>query len=178
MVNEKRQPRLDAQTPRGFATISAPKSPVAPKPLARVAAVYRQDLPSSYRAFTMGPVWRTQKPGPSRFPQFYQCDADTLGPASVVADAEMHATPSDVLEAVGIARAYYIVRVSNRRVLNGATETGGIGDPQHEAERGIDLRAIDKLGRFGEEGAVPGRERDGAVRPTGNRPAGGQECRR
>jgi histidyl-tRNA synthetase len=58
-------------------------------PLARVAAQYRNDLPSPYRRYAMGPVWRNEKPGPGRFRQFYQCDADTVGSASVAADAEI-----------------------------------------------------------------------------------------
>ena len=121
-------------------------------PLARVAAQYRNDLPSPYRRYTMGPVWRNEKPGPGRFRQFYQCDADTVGSASMAADAEICAMLSDVLEAVGIARGDYIVRINNRKVLNGVMEVAGIGGPEHEAERGIVLRAIDKLDRLGVEG--------------------------
>ncbi|TRD23592.1 histidine--tRNA ligase [Palleronia caenipelagi] len=121
-------------------------------PLARVAAQYRQDLPSPYRRYTMGPVWRNEKPGPGRFRQFYQCDADTVGSASMAADAEICAMLADVLEAVGIARGDYIVRVNNRKVLNGVMEVAGLGAPEQEAERGIVLRAIDKLDRLGKDG--------------------------
>ena len=70
-------------------------------PLARVAAQFRNDLPNPYRRYTMGPVWRNEKPGPGRFRQFYQCDADTVGAASVAADAEICAMLADTLEAVG-----------------------------------------------------------------------------
>ncbi|SPJ25366.1 histidine--tRNA ligase [Palleronia abyssalis] len=121
-------------------------------PLARVAAQYRNDLPSPYRRYTMGPVWRNEKPGPGRFRQFYQCDADTVGSASMAADAEICAMLADVLEAVGIARGDYIVRVNNRKVLNGVMEVAGLGGDDKEAERGIVLRAIDKLDRLGEHG--------------------------
>jgi histidyl-tRNA synthetase len=125
-------------------------------PLARVAAQYRNDLPSPYRRYAMGPVWRNEKPGPGRFRQFYQCDADTVGAPSVAADAEICAMLADVLEAVGIARGDYVVRVNNRKVLNGVMEVAGILDPadlsKFEAERGIVLRAIDKLDRLGVEG--------------------------
>jgi histidyl-tRNA synthetase len=48
-------------------------------PLARVYAQYRNDLPTPYRRYAVGPVWRNEKPGPGRFRQFYQCDADTVG---------------------------------------------------------------------------------------------------
>ncbi|TKA95843.1 histidine--tRNA ligase [Cereibacter changlensis] len=125
-------------------------------PLARVAAQFRNDLPSPYRRYAMGPVWRNEKPGPGRFRQFYQCDADTVGAASVAADAEICAMLSDALEVVGIPRGDYLVRVNNRKVLNGVMEVAGVLDPsdpsKFEAERGIVLRAIDKLDRLGEAG--------------------------
>ncbi len=125
-------------------------------PLARVAAQYRNDLPSPYRRYAMGPVWRNEKPGPGRFRQFYQCDADTVGAPSVAADAEICAMLSDALEVVGIPRGDYVVRVNNRKVLNGVMEVAGVLDPadpsRFEAERGIVLRAIDKIDRLGEGG--------------------------
>jgi histidyl-tRNA synthetase len=121
-------------------------------PLARVAAQYRNDLPSPYRRYAMGPVWRNEKPGPGRFRQFYQCDADTVGSASVAADAEICAMLADALEAVGIDRGDYVVKVNNRKVLNGVMEVAGLSGDDKEAERGIVLRAIDKLDRLGVDG--------------------------
>ncbi|MEJ6399096.1 histidine--tRNA ligase [Yoonia sp. 208BN28-4] len=121
-------------------------------PLARVYAQHRNDLPTPYRRYAMGPVWRNEKPGPGRFRQFYQCDADTVGAASVAADAEICAMLADTLEAVGIARGDYVVRVNNRKVLNGVMEVAGLAGDDKEAERGIVLRAIDKLDRLGVEG--------------------------
>ncbi|MDG1339724.1 MAG: histidine--tRNA ligase [Paracoccaceae bacterium] len=125
-------------------------------PLARVYAQFQNDLPKPYRRYAMGPVWRNEKPGPGRFRQFYQCDADTVGATSVAADAEICAMLSDTLEEVGIARGDYIVRVNNRKVLNGVMEVAGVLDPsdptKFEAERGIVLRAIDKLDRLGVDG--------------------------
>ncbi|MFA7432351.1 MAG: HisS family protein, partial [Gemmobacter sp.] len=125
-------------------------------PLARVAAQYRNDLPSPYRRYAMGPVWRNEKPGPGRFRQFYQCDADTVGAPSVAADAEICAMLAGALEAVGIPRGDYLIRVNNRKVLNGVMEAAGVLDPadpdRFAAERGIVLRAIDKLDRLGEAG--------------------------
>jgi histidyl-tRNA synthetase len=121
-------------------------------PLARVAAQYRNDLPSPYRRYAMGPVWRNEKPGPGRFRQFYQCDADTVGAASVAADAEICAMLADCLEEVGIARGDYVIRVNNRKVLNGVLEVAGLSGDDKEAERGIVLRAIDKLDRLGVAG--------------------------
>ncbi|MGV6838789.1 MAG: histidine--tRNA ligase [Planktomarina sp.] len=121
-------------------------------PLARVYAQHRNDLPTPYRRYAMGPVWRNEKPGPGRFRQFYQCDADTVGSASMAADAEICAMLSDTLEHVGIARGDYIIRVNNRKVLNGVLEVAGLAGDDKETERGIVLRAIDKLDRLGEDG--------------------------
>jgi len=121
-------------------------------PLARVAAQYRNDLPSPYRRYAMGPVWRNEKPGPGRFRQFYQCDADTVGSGSVAADAEICAMLADALETVGIPRGDYVVKVNNRKVLNGVMEVAGLAGDDKEAERGIVLRAIDKIDRLGAEG--------------------------
>jgi histidyl-tRNA synthetase len=119
-------------------------------PLARVAAQFRNDLPAPYRRFTMGPVWRNEKPGPGRFRQFHQCDADTVGAPSVAADAEICAMLADTLEAVGIPRGDYIVRVNNRKVLTGVLETMGVGDD--EDTRNNVLRTIDKFDKVGEAG--------------------------
>jgi len=125
-------------------------------PLARVYAQHRNDLPNPYRRYAMGPVWRNEKPGPGRFRQFYQCDADTVGTASMAADAEICGMLCDALEHVGIPRGDYVVRVNNRKVLNGVMEVAGVLDPsdpdKHAAERGIVLRAIDKVDRLGLEG--------------------------
>ncbi len=125
-------------------------------PLARVAAQYRNDLPSPYRRYAMGAVWRNEKPGPGRFRQFYQCDADTVGAPSVAADAEICAMLADALEAVGIERGDYVVKVNNRKVLNGVMEVAGVLNPldpeKFAEERGIVLRAIDKMDRLGADG--------------------------
>ncbi|KGJ03610.1 histidyl-tRNA synthetase [Paracoccus halophilus] len=117
-------------------------------PLARVAAQFRNDLPSPYRRYAMGPVWRNEKPGPGRFRQFYQCDADTVGSASVAADAEICAMLADALEHAGIRRGDYLIRINNRKVLNGIIEAMG-------AAAGLAddiLRSIDKFDKVGEEG--------------------------
>lgn len=119
-------------------------------PLARVYAQHRNDLPTPYRRYAMGPVWRNEKPGPGRFRQFYQCDADTVGTASMAADAEICAMLSDTLETVGIPRGDYLVRVNNRKVMNGVLEVMGLGDDQ--GARDNVLRTIDKFDKVGEAG--------------------------
>lgn len=118
-------------------------------PLARAYAQHRNDLPTPYRRYAMGPVWRNEKPGPGRFRQFYQCDADTVGTASMAADAEICAMLSDALETVGIPRGDYVVRINNRKVLNGVLEVMGVGEgPQRDDV----LRTIDKFDKVGEAG--------------------------
>jgi len=118
-------------------------------PLARVYAQYRNDLPTPYRRYAMGPVWRNEKPGPGRFRQFYQCDADTVGTGSMAADAEICAMLADTLEEVGIPRGDYIIRVNNRKVLNGVLEATGVSEPEQQAAV---LRTIDKFDKVGEAG--------------------------
>ncbi|HKL68243.1 histidine--tRNA ligase [Salibaculum sp.] len=136
-------------------------------PLARVYAQHRNELPTPYRRYAMGPVWRNEKPGPGRFRQFYQCDADTVGSASMAADAEICAMLADTLEEVGIPRGDYVIRVNNRKVLNGVLEAAGVikssGPPHdiqditielHYNEKIADavLRTIDKFDKVGEAG--------------------------
>jgi histidyl-tRNA synthetase len=118
-------------------------------PLARVAAQFRNDLPSPYRRYAMGPVWRNEKPGPGRFRQFYQCDADTVGSASVAADAEICGMLAAALEHAGIQRGDYLIRINNRKVLNGILEAMGVesGKPADDV-----LRTIDKFDKVGEQG--------------------------
>lgn len=118
-------------------------------PLARVFAQHRNDLPTPYRRFAMGPVWRNEKPGPGRFRQFYQCDADTVGSGNVAADAEICMMLADTLEAVGIDRGDYVVRINNRKVLNGVLEVMGLSDDDQRANV---LRTIDKFDKVGESG--------------------------
>ena len=120
-------------------------------PLARVFAQHRNDLPTPYRRYAMGPVWRNEKPGPGRFRQFYQCDADTVGSASMAADAEICAMLADALEAVGIARGDYLIRINNRKVLNGVLEAV---DPEGAVDRDAVLRTIDKFDKVGAEGVA------------------------
>jgi histidyl-tRNA synthetase len=119
-------------------------------PLARVYAQHRNDLPTPYRRYAMGPVWRNEKPGPGRYRQFYQCDADTVGSASMAADAEICAMLADTLEEVGIPRGDYIIRVNNRKVLNGVLDAMGLADDEERSA--AVMRTIDKFDKVGEAG--------------------------
>jgi len=121
-------------------------------PLARHVAQNINDIQLPYRTYRAGYVFRNEKPGPGRFRQFMQFDADTVGAPSVTADAEMCMMMADTMEALGIARGDYVVRVNNRKVLDGVMETIGIGGDEHTGTRLSVLRAIDKLDKFGTEG--------------------------
>jgi histidyl-tRNA synthetase len=122
-------------------------------PLARYVAQNFNDLPKPFRRYQMGRVWRNEKPGPGRFREFTQFDADTVGAASVAADAEMCMLAADTLEALGIPRGDYVIKVNNRKILDGVLESIGVDphDEDHLGKRMTILRAIDKLDRLGGE---------------------------
>lgn len=119
-------------------------------PLARFVAQNYDALPKPFRRYQTGPVWRNEKPGPGRFREFVQFDVDIVGSASMAADAELCAVLADALEALGIARGAYRIRVNDRKVLSGVLEAIGIG-AEREGQRLAVLRAIDKLDRLGIE---------------------------
>jgi histidyl-tRNA synthetase len=121
-------------------------------PLARFVAENFESLPKPYRSYRAGWVFRNEKPGPGRFRQFMQFDADTVGAPSVSADAEMCMMMADVMEAVGIKRGDYVIRVNNRKVLDGVLESIGLGGDDKMGQRLVVLRAIDKLDKFGVDG--------------------------
>src|SRR5579864_1871320 len=117
-------------------------------PLARYVAENYQHLALPYRSFRYGTVYRNEKPGPGRYRQFMQFDADTVGSASLAADAEMCMLAADTMEALKIPRDNYIVKVNNRKVLDGVMEVAQITGEKHL----VAMRAIDKLDRLGFEG--------------------------
>ena len=131
-------------------------------PLARHVAENFNDIQLPYRTYRAGYVFRNEKPGPGRFRQFMQFDADTVGAAGVQADAEMCMMMADTMEALGIARGDYVIRVNNRKVLDGVLEAIGLGGDENANARLNVLRAIDKLDKFGPEGVKlllgPGRK--------------------
>jgi histidyl-tRNA synthetase len=118
-------------------------------PLARYVAENFDSLPKPYRSYRVGYVYRNEKPGPGRFRQFMQFDADTVGSASPAADAEMCMMAADTMEALGIPRGQYVVKVNNRKVLDGVRDAIGIPD---NAQWLTVMRAIDKLDRLGPAG--------------------------
>ena len=118
-------------------------------PLARFAAQNWEGLPKPFRRYAFGPVWRNEKPGPGRFREFIQCDADTVGSARPEADAEMVAMAASGLEAAGLPRGAYVLKINNRKLLDGLLATAGVEDARQKLTV---LRAVDKLDRLGWEG--------------------------
>jgi histidyl-tRNA synthetase len=121
-------------------------------PLARHVAENYDRLPKPFRSYRAGWVFRNEKPGPGRFRQFMQFDADTVGASSPAADAEICMMAADCLEALGIKRGDYVIKVNNRKVLDGVMESIGLGGAESAGRRLTVLRAIDKLDRLGVEG--------------------------
>ena len=95
-------------------------------PLARHVAENFDSLPKPFRRYQTGSVWRNEKPGPGRYREFTQFDADTVGASTVAADAEMCMLAAAALEALGIARGDYVIRVNNRKVLFGVLVSIGV----------------------------------------------------
>src|SRR5260370_41667093 len=87
-------------------------------PLARVAAAYGSQLPSPYKRYAMGPVWRADRPGKDRYREFVQCDLDTLGSKSLLADAEALCAQHDALAALGLPQ--FTIPLNSRRGRTGA----------------------------------------------------------
>ena len=121
-------------------------------PLARYVAENYQSLPKPFRRYQSGPVWRNEKPGPGRFRQFTQFDADTVGASSVAADAELCMLAADTLEALDVPRGQYVIKVNNRKVLDGVLESIDLGGSANAGKRLAVLRAIDKYDRLEEKG--------------------------
>ncbi len=125
-------------------------------PLARVYAQYCKELPSPYRRYSWGAVWRNEKVGPGRYRQFYQCDADTVGTHSEVSDAEMCIMLITIIEKIGIQKEKYRLNLNNRKILNGILETSGIINENDEIFNSkiseMVLRSIDKIDRLGLQG--------------------------
>jgi histidyl-tRNA synthetase len=118
-------------------------------PLARFAAQNWETLPKPFRRYAYGPVWRNEKPGPGRFREFTQCDADTVGSDRPEADAEIIAMAVEGLEAAGLPKGSAIIKVNSRKLLNGVMTVAGVTSSGQMLGA---LRAIDKLDRLGLEG--------------------------
>ena len=120
-------------------------------PLARFAAEHWHSLPKPFRRYAYGPVWRNEKPGPGRYREFLQCDADTVGSDRPEADAEIIAMAVAGYAAAGLPRAAYALKINNRKLLNGLLTAAGVESPEQKLAV---LRAVDKLDRLGSEGGT------------------------
>ena len=118
-------------------------------PLARFAAQNWETLPKPFRRYAFGPVWRNEKPGPGRYREFVQCDADTVGSARPEADAEIIAMAVEGLEAAGLPTGSAVIKINNRKLLNGLMTAAGV---ESEGQKLAVLRAVDKLDRLGPDG--------------------------
>ena len=142
-------------------------------PLARYAAENWNRLAKPFRRYAVGPVWRDEKPGPGRYRQFIQCDADTVGSARPEADAEIIAMAVAGYRAAGLDEAAFAVKINNRKLLGGLLTARGVTD---ETQRLTALRAMDKLDRLGSGGVAdllgPGRlDESGAFTPGARLPS-------
>ena len=120
-------------------------------PLARFCAENWQTLAKPFRRYAVGTVWRDEKPGPGRFREFVQCDADTVGSARPEADAEIIAMAVEGLEAAGLPRGQAVIKINNRKLLNGLLSAIGVSTA---GQKLAVLRAVDKLDRLGNEGVL------------------------
>jgi histidyl-tRNA synthetase len=131
-------------------------------PLARYVAQNFDSLPKPFRTYRVGQVYRNEKPGPGRFRQFMQFDADTVGSASPAADAEICMMAADTLERLGVRRGDYVIKINSRKVLDGVMKAVGLDGDANQGRRLTVMRAIDKLDRLGPDGVKlllgPGRK--------------------
>src|SRR5580704_10992874 len=120
-------------------------------PLARFAAQNWETLPKPFRRYAFGTVWRNEKPGPGRYREFVQCDADTVGSARPEADAEIIAMAVEGYAAAGLGADACQLKINNRKLLNGLLTAAGVAAEGHKLAV---LRAVDKLDRLGLEGVT------------------------
>ncbi|RCL02158.1 MAG: histidyl-tRNA synthetase [Candidatus Tokpelaia sp. JSC188] len=123
-------------------------------PLARYVAEHFEEIPKPSRTYRAGWVFRNEKPGTGRFRQFLQFDADTVGVQDIIADAEICMMAADALERIGIKRGDYVIRINNRKVLNGLLEVIGLRNEKTQRKQLTILRAIDKIDKFGPKGVA------------------------
>jgi histidyl-tRNA synthetase len=129
-------------------------------PLARVAAAYGSQLPSPYKRYALGPVWRADRPGKDRYREFVQCDLDTLGSVSPLADAEVLCAHHDAVAELGIAG--FRVELNSRRVLAGLLEAFGV---PADLGPGV-LMTLDKLDKLRPEAVTAELAERGLPRET------------
>ena len=141
-------------------------------PLARHVAENINEIQLPYRTYRAGWVFRNEKPGPGRFRQFMQFDADTVGAPGVQADAEMCMMMADTMEALGIPRGDYVIRVNNRKVLDAIMASAEVRTDDDGVQRLAVLRSLDKFDKFGVEGVIQLLSKKGRIDESGDHTAG------
>jgi histidyl-tRNA synthetase len=118
-------------------------------PLARYVAKNYLEIPKPFKRYQLGRVWRNEKPGPGRFREFLQFDADYVGTKSLQADAELCVMISEILEKCGLAKTDYAIKISSRKITEELFKKLNITDSKQKL---IVLRALDKIDRLGWNG--------------------------
>ena len=118
-------------------------------PLARYVAKNYLEIPKPFKRYQLGKVWRNEKPGPGRFREFLQFDADFVGTKSLQADAELCVMISEILEKCGLLKSEYVIKISSRKITEELFKKINIKDEQQKLSS---LRALDKIDRLGWNG--------------------------
>jgi len=118
-------------------------------PLARYVAKNYLEIPKPFKRYQLGTVWRNEKPGPGRFREFLQFDADYVGTKSLQADTELCVMISEILEKCGLTKEEYIVKISSRKITEELFKKINIVSNDQKLTA---LRALDKLDRLGWDG--------------------------
>ena len=120
-------------------------------PLARYYSANETLISRPFKRYQVGNVWRNEKPGPGRFREFTQIDADIVGTKNILADVEMTVLLADTLNKCGLDKEEFIIRVSNRKCFFGMLDWVGISN---EKQRIVITRAVDKFDRLGIKGVA------------------------
>ncbi len=115
-------------------------------PLARYVAKNYNEIPKPFKRYQLGTVWRNEKPGPGRYREFLQFDADYVGTNNLQADAELCVLISEILERCGLDKSDYIVKISSRKLTDNLLKKLNITS---EGQKTTILRALDKIDRLG-----------------------------
>ena len=118
-------------------------------PLARYVAKNYLEIPKPFKRYQLGTVWRNEKPGPGRFREFLQFDADFVGTNNLQADVELCVMISEILEKCGLSKSEYMIKISSRKITEALFKKINIIDDNQKL---IALRALDKIDRLGWEG--------------------------
>ncbi len=119
-------------------------------PLARYVAKNYLEIPKPFKRYQLGSVWRNEKPGPGRFREFLQFDADYVGTKNLQADAELCVLIAEILEKCGLDKKDYTVKISSRKLTDKLFEKLKITSKDQISTT---LRALDKIDRLGWEEA-------------------------